>query len=218
MRSFSLVLLFSLTTFPKAQITQKLRAAPSAKHHSAGTSTSNVLTVCHPNQVLRAPSLPSSISLSDFELEFLASVICTIGPATSGTKAKCPRANTAPYAYHLLTAVVSNVECVRSQRLAMKPDAVDTRATPAMRLPAGARNDVQNRERATPEILSEDPALSPALVLSFSCGRRKAKNRGYCSSDMPTVADDVHSGSMRPRWPPCGLSGGIDANLEIFLA
>ena len=81
---------------PKPQITQKLKAAPSAKHHSAGTSTSNVLTVCHPNQVLRALSLLSSISLSDFELEFPASVMRRIGPATNGTKAKCPKANTAP--------------------------------------------------------------------------------------------------------------------------
>lgn len=26
---------------------------------------------------------------------------------------------------------------------------------------------------------------------------------------MPTVADDVHSGRMRPRWLPRGLSAGI---------
>lgn len=202
------------STMRKLQITQKLRAAPSAKHHSAGMSTSSVLTVCHPNQVFRAPSLTSSISLSDLVLDLPASVIRRIGPATIGTKARCPKANTAPYAYHLLTAVVSKVACDRSQRLAINPDAVDRSATPAMRLPAGARNTVQNRERARPEIFSEasDGADRPVLFLSWR--RRKAKNKGYCSNDMPTVADDVHSGKIRPKWPLRGLSGGIDVRLE----
>jgi hypothetical protein len=204
-----------LDTMVEPQITQKLKAAPSAKHHKAGMSTSNVLTVCHVNQVLKAPSLPSSIFVAVSSLDCPASVIFKIGPATIGTKARCPKASTAPYAYHLLTAVVSNVACDRSQRLAMIPDAVDVRATPAMRLPAGARNADQNRERARPEIFSEVSAsLGFALVLR-SWGRKKAKNKGYCSSDMPTVADDVHSGRMRPRWLPRGLRAGIVIGLEV---
>ena len=47
------------------------------------------------------------------------------------------------------------------------------------------------------------------VLLLLSWGRRKAKNKGYYSSDMPTVADDVHSGRIRPRWLPRGLSAGI---------
>ena len=204
-----------LDTMAEPQITQKLKAAPSAKHHKAGMSTSNVRTVCHVSHVLKAPSLSSSIFFVDSSLELPASVIFKIGPATIGTNAKCPKASTAPYAYHLLTAVVSKVACDRSQRLAMIPDAVDVRATPAMRLPAGARNADQNLERARPEIFSEVvPSLGFALLL-LSWGRRKAKNKGYCSRDMPTVADDVHSGRMRPRWLPRGLRAGIVTELKI---
>jgi len=145
----------SLETEPEPQITQKLKAAPSAKHHNAGTSTNKVLTVCHHSQVFIAPSFLSSIVVAVALLEFRASVMFKIGPATIGTKARCPKASTAPYVYHLLTAVVSNVVCDLSQRLATRPDTVDARATPAIRLPAGARNAVQNRERARPEIFSE---------------------------------------------------------------
>ena len=56
--------------------------------------------------------------------------------------------------------------------------------------------------------------MGPYLVF-LSWGLRNAKNKGYCSSDMPTVADDVHNGRMRPRWLPRGLSAGI-VMLEIL--
>jgi hypothetical protein len=91
----------------------------------------------------------------------------------------------------------------------MNPDAVEVRATPAIRLPAGARNAVQNRERARPEIFSEASVSLVFAALPFAWGRKKAKNKGYWSSDMPTVADDVHNGRMRPRWLPRGLSAGM---------
>jgi hypothetical protein len=99
------------------------------------------------------------------ELDFAASVICKIGLATIGRKAKCPRVRIVPYACHVLTAVFFEVACDLNQRLAMKPDVVEARATPAMRLPAGGRNADQERERAEPEILSGDYFWSAASVL-----------------------------------------------------
>lgn len=170
-------------------------AAPSTKHHTAGPSSSTVLTACQPNQVLKALSLLASTTSSPLSLPFKASVILTIGPATIGTNPKCPKANKAPQAYHLLAATA--VVCDRSQRAATKPDAADVRATPAMRVLAGARKEDQKRERGRPEILVVVLASSVLLLLvlllcSFGC--RKAKNRGYWRRVMPRVAEEVQGG------------------------
>lgn len=55
--------------------------------------------------------------------------------------------------YHLLTSVVSRVECERSHLAASRPEEADMRVRLAMRVAPGARKVDQKLEKGVPDIL-----------------------------------------------------------------